>query len=87
MVVTLSPRVLVVAIGVSALTALVAGLLPGFQACRDEMQPLLQDTTRGSTSLQTNRLSRWRRCPANRSCPVRSDRWNHQSVSRTLAEA
>jgi predicted permease len=51
--------VLLFVTAITALAALVAGLVPALRASRGEVAPLLNDEGRGTTSLKIGRLSRW----------------------------
>ena len=54
----LYPPVLVFAIGVSFLAALLAGLIPAYQASRGDIAEILKDETRGASSLKIGKLSK-----------------------------
>jgi hypothetical protein len=63
-------------VGVTALTALMAGAAPAFQVSRADVNEILKDEGRGSSSLRAGKLgacswwSRWRsRCAAGRRRP------------------
>jgi predicted permease len=55
---SLSPSVLLLVVGVTAAAALVAGLLPALQVARPQISAVLQDSSRGTTSLRLGWLSR-----------------------------
>ncbi|HRQ77727.1 MAG TPA: ABC transporter permease [Gemmatimonadaceae bacterium] len=54
----LYPPVLVFAIGVSFLAALLAGLIPAYQASRGDIAEILKDETRGASSLKIGKMSK-----------------------------
>ncbi len=55
----LSTRVLLVVIGVTVASALIAGIFPALQASRPNVGQVLQDTSRGSTSFRLGRVTRF----------------------------
>lgn len=54
----ISGRVLLFVVGATAASALIAGLVPAIQASRPNLNHVLQDSTRGSTSFRLGWLSR-----------------------------
>lgn len=54
----LYPPVLAFAIGVSFLAALMAGLIPAYQASRGDIAEILKDETRGASSLKIGKMSK-----------------------------
>lgn len=54
----LYPPVLAFAIGVSLLAALMAGLIPAYQASRGDIAEILKDETRGASSLKIGKMSK-----------------------------
>lgn len=54
----LYPPVLAFAIGVSFLAALLAGLIPAYQASRGDIAEILKDETRGASSLKIGKMSK-----------------------------
>ncbi len=56
--IALHPPVLLFAIGVTALSTMLAGLIPGIQASRSDISEVLKDESRGSSSLKLGRLSK-----------------------------
>ncbi|MEE8524251.1 MAG: ABC transporter permease [Thermoanaerobaculia bacterium] len=55
---TITGRVLGVTLAFAVASALIAGLVPALQATRTDVNRILQDATRGSTSFRLGRLSR-----------------------------
>jgi putative ABC transport system permease protein len=55
----LQPSVLAFTLGVTVLSGLLAGLAPALQASRPDLNEILKDEGRGSSSLRLGRLSRW----------------------------
>lgn len=55
---SIDARVLLFVLGVTAFSALVAGLVPAIQASRPDLNNVLQDSTRGSTGLRLGWLSK-----------------------------
>ncbi len=51
--------ILAFVVGLTGLTALVAGLLPAVQVSRSDVSAVLKDESRGSSSLRVGRMSRW----------------------------
>jgi putative ABC transport system permease protein len=56
--IALHPPVLLFAIGVSVLSAMMAGLIPAIQASRPDIAEVLKDESRGASSLKLGRLSK-----------------------------
>ncbi len=54
----LSPHTLLVVLAATALSALVAGLIPAFRASKPQLNQILQDQSRGSTSLRLGWITR-----------------------------
>lgn len=55
----LGSRVLLMVVGVTVASALLAGIFPALQASRSDVGQVLQDTTRGSTSFRLGRVTRF----------------------------
>jgi predicted permease len=51
--------ILAFVIGVSALAALLSGVIPAWKASSSDLNAVLKDESRGTSSLQIGRLSRW----------------------------
>jgi putative ABC transport system permease protein len=54
----LHPPVLLFAVGVAALTTLIAGAIPAYQSSRADINEILKDETRGASSFRIGRLSK-----------------------------